>query len=195
MTALGNFIEANRQHLPNICHGAEAAHAKFAQHYAATDNSPIYSVATAIYPEMCFQYWIDQQWGATYENNAKKAVRSTWKEQYPRDNCDTVTQPPNLDPRGDNMELTLLGLAKTCKDDQLEEFVSGPFIMEMPLVYWKRNHGSYPHLAKMDKDHFAVPATSAPSERYFPKACLLLPYTRNRLSPDNIGQQMLRNSW
>jgi hypothetical protein len=93
------------------------------------------------------------------------------------------------------MELTLLGLTKTQKDDQLEEFVLGPLIMEMPLVYWKKNHGSYPHLAKMAKDYFAVPATSAPSERCFSKARSLLPYIRNRLGPDKIEQQMLLNSW
>lgn len=59
MAAIENFIEENRQRLPDICRGAEAAHAKFAQYYAATDNSPIYSVATAIHPAMRFQYWSD----------------------------------------------------------------------------------------------------------------------------------------
>jgi hypothetical protein len=111
MAAIENFIKENRQRLPNICRGADAARANLAQYYAATDNSPIYSVATAIHPAMRFQYWSDQQWKATYESNAKKAVRSAWKERYSCNNCETATEPPILDPHSDNMELTLLGLS------------------------------------------------------------------------------------
>jgi len=79
--------------------------------------------------------------------------------------------------------------------DQLEEFVSGPTVRETPLLYWKKNCESYPQLAKMARDFFAIPATSAPSERCFSKARSLLPYTRNRLGADKIQEQMLMDSW
>ena len=50
-----NFIKNNKDHLPDICQGARAAYNKLGQYYAATDNSHIYSVVTAIHPAMGFQ--------------------------------------------------------------------------------------------------------------------------------------------
>jgi hypothetical protein len=47
----------------------------------------------------------------------------------------------------------------------------------------------------MAKDYFAIPATSASSERCFSKARQLLPYTRGRLGPEKIQEQMLLDSW
>ncbi|KAG0195132.1 hypothetical protein BGX33_004162, partial [Mortierella sp. NVP41] len=64
MEAIEKFMDQNRDRLPDICQGAKAAYDKLSQYYAATDNSPIYSVATAIHPAMRFQYWYDQRWGA-----------------------------------------------------------------------------------------------------------------------------------
>ncbi|KAI8600212.1 hypothetical protein EDD21DRAFT_139470 [Dissophora ornata] len=62
MGVIENFIRNNEERLPDICHGARAAYNKLSQYYAATDNSPISSVATAIHPAMRFQYWSDQRW-------------------------------------------------------------------------------------------------------------------------------------
>jgi hypothetical protein len=47
----------------------------------------------------------------------------------------------------------------------------------------------------MAKDYFAIPATSASSERCFSKARQLLPYTRGRLGPEKIQERMLLDSW
>ncbi|KAF9308041.1 hypothetical protein BG003_011699, partial [Podila horticola] len=60
MGIIEDFINTNKECLPDICHGAQATHEKFSKYYAATDNSPIYSVATAIHPAMRFQYWTDE---------------------------------------------------------------------------------------------------------------------------------------
>ena len=74
MEIIEDFVKNNKERFPDICHGAQAAYNKLGQYYAATDNSPIYSVATAIHPAMRFKYWTDQRWGVKYENAAKKSV-------------------------------------------------------------------------------------------------------------------------
>jgi hypothetical protein len=194
MGTIEEFIKINKERLPDICRGAQAAYEKLSKYYSATDNSPIYSVATAIHPAMRFQYWSDQRWGSKYEKIARKTVRNVWTDQYVEDNSQDLTQ-PFPDPGDNDLELSLLGFTNKQKGDELEEFVLGSIVRETPLVYWKKNCESRPQLAKMARDFFAIPATSAPSERCFSKARSLLPYTRNRLSPERIQEQMLLDSW
>jgi len=194
MGIIEDFIKSNKERHPDICRGAQAAYKKLSKYYAATDNSPIYSVATAIHPAMRFQYWTDQRWGSKYEKIAKKTVRNVWIDQYAQDTSQDLTQ-PLPDPSEDDLELSLLGFSSKPKGDELEEFVSGPTVRETPLVYWKKNCESHPQLAVMARDFFAIPATSAPSERCFSKSRALLPYSRNRLSPGRIQEQMLLDSW
>ena len=117
-----------------------------------------------------------------------------WIHQYAVDTSKDLTQ-PLPEPSNDDMELALLGLTRTPKGDELEEFVSSPAVFEMPLAFWKKNCESHPQLANMARDFFAIPATSAPSEQCFSKAHTLLPYTRNRLGTDRIQEQMLLDSW
>ncbi|XP_035715519.1 uncharacterized protein LOC118438842 [Folsomia candida] len=42
------------------------------------------------------------------------------------------------------------------------------------LEWWKANESQFPGLAKMSRDYLATPATSAPSERAFSSAKLLI---------------------
>jgi hypothetical protein len=135
MGVIEKFIAQNKERVPDICQGAQAAYDKLGQYYAATDNSPIYSVATAIHPAMRFRYWADQRWGANYEKRAKKTVRRMWKDQYATNTAEDLTL---LDESESEIELALLGMTKKPKGDELEEFVSSPTVMEMPLAFWKK---------------------------------------------------------
>lgn len=74
MGIIKTYINNNKARLPDICHGAQAAYNKLKQYYAATDKSPIYSVATAVHPAMHFQYWDDQEWEDKYMRTAKESV-------------------------------------------------------------------------------------------------------------------------
>ena len=51
-----------------------------------------------------------------------------------------------------------------------------------PLKRWKKNQCLFPTLAKLAKCYLAVQATSAPSERVFSQASLLITTKRTRLS-------------
>jgi hypothetical protein len=147
MGIIENFIKNHEDRLPDICQGAGAAYAKLGQYYAATDKSPIYSVATAIHPAMRFQYWSDQRWGAKYGNNAKKAVRTLWRDQYVVNTSMDLTE-PSVNADDNDMELTLLELTKRPKGDQLEEFVSSGTVMAAPLGYWKENYRGFLTIGK-----------------------------------------------
>jgi len=195
MGIIEDFRKSNEERSPDICHAANTAYKKLAKYYAATDKSPIYSVATASHPAMRFRYWSDHIWGDQYEKCAKNAVRNVWRAQYSGITIEDIIQQPQDDSNSD-IELDFLGLTKTktARRDELEEFVSSPTASETPLLYWKKNCETYPQLAKMARDFLAVPATSAPSERCFSKARSLLPYTRNRLGADKIQEQMLMDS-
>jgi hypothetical protein len=194
MEIIEQFIKTNKDRYPDICRGAKAAHDKLRKYYRVTDESPIYSVATAIHPAMRYHYWTKQQWGSKYEKMAKSTVKDVWINQYAVDTSEDDTQ-PFPDPSEDDLELSLLGFTTSPKGDELEEFATGPTVIKTPLAYWKMNCGAHPQLAKMARDFLAIPATSAPSERCFSKARSLLPYTRNRLGPDKIQEQMLLDSW
>ncbi|KAF9964050.1 hypothetical protein BGZ73_002079, partial [Actinomortierella ambigua] len=114
-----------------------------------TDNTPIYSVVAAVHPAMRYKYWSQQKWGTKYENNAKKAVRTVWKEQYSQEAEETENNPAELplDAKDDDADLALLGMSNSSEVDQLEEFATSQRVKMMPLIYWKKNHGSYPQLA------------------------------------------------
>ena len=94
-----------------------------------------------------------------------------WKAQYTAITTADLSPVP-LNDSDNELELSLLGYTTKPKGDELEEFVSSPTVLEMPLVFWKKNYESYLQLAKMAQDFFAIPASSAPSERCSQKLTL-----------------------
>lgn len=55
-----------------------------------------------------------------------------------------------------------------------------------PLDWWKANDKAFPNLAKLAKIILAIPATSAPSERNFSYAGILITNKRSQLSPTKV---------
>jgi zinc finger BED domain-containing protein 1 (E3 SUMO-protein ligase ZBED1) len=69
-------------------------------------------------------------------------------------------------------------------DDELQAYKmeeAGPTSMD-PIVYWRKMHSVYPHLAELARKYLAVPATSVPCERLFSVAGNTITEKRNRLS-------------
>ena len=62
------------------------------------------------------------------------------------------------------------------------------------LAWWKVNKQHFPYLAAIARLALAVPATSAPSERVFSVAGLIVNKARNKLQEENVGMLVfLRN--
>lgn len=65
-----------------------------------------------------------------------------------------------------------------------------------PLEWWKKHAFEFPVLSFAAKCFFAVPATSAPVERLFSSAGLVVTSLRNRLHPDIVDATLfLKESW
>ena len=59
-----------------------------------------------------------------------------------------------------------------------------------PLLWWKQREGVFPHVARLARILLAIPATSAPSERLFSKASLLLSKKKARVNPANAAMAL-----
>ena len=65
-----------------------------------------------------------------------------------------------------------------------------------PVVWWKQNAGAYPVLAELAKTHLPLQATSAPSERVFSTASLVISAKRAGLGNEVAGKLLfLKQNW
>ena len=63
------------------------------------------------------------------------------------------------------------------------------------LKYWQSKQLQYPIIARIAKDHLAVPATSADSERIFSVGGDIVTKKRNRLSPSTLRYLLCLRNW
>ena len=67
---------------------------------------------------------------------------------------------------------------------------------EDPLNWWKSKEIIYPHLSKVAKKYLCIPASSAPSERVFSSAGLVVSKKRAALRGDNVAALVfLKQNW
>lgn len=59
---------------------------------------------------------------------------------------------------------------------------------DCPLQWWKENENDFKSLSILARKFLAVQATSAPSERVFSHAALIISNRRNRLSSEMAGK-------
>jgi hypothetical protein len=72
---------------------------------------------------------------------------------------------------------------------------AGISLKECPLAWWRERKDRYPVLFEMARVYLAVPASSAPSERVFSAAKLVLTDKRKQLLESRVARQvfMTRN--
>jgi hypothetical protein len=167
--------------------GATAAMDKLKQYYTRSDMTYVYSVATAMDCRMKFYWWDRKGWEPEYQDMAQDMVKDIWKIKYEVEKASTITTTTDLD--DDDFCVNYENY------DELQRYVTEPATDSAPLNFWSRHHTTWPSLSKMAQHFLAVPATSTPSERCFSQARLLLPYTRNRLTKENIEKLMLLENW
>ena len=63
------------------------------------------------------------------------------------------------------------------------------------LKYWCAKQYQYPVIAYIARDHLAIPATSAASERVFSNGSDIITKKRNRLSPPTIRYLLCLRNW
>ena len=63
------------------------------------------------------------------------------------------------------------------------------------LKYWSAKQYQYPTIARIARDHLAIPATSAASERVFSNGSDIITKKRNRLSPSTIRYLLCLRDW
>ena len=63
------------------------------------------------------------------------------------------------------------------------------------LKYWQSKQCQYPLIASIAKDHLAIPATSADSERVFSVGGDIIIKKRNRLSPSTLRYLLCLRNW
>jgi hypothetical protein len=170
--------------------GATAANEKLKKYYSKTDFSPVYSVATAMDSRMKFYWWDRKNWEEEYQEQSQAMVRKIWADNY-RVTPEVADIPMVFDLDDDDDDFC----TGPSNVDELERYVTEPPNESLPLDFWNRHCTTWPCLAKMAQDYLSIPATSTPSERCFSQARLLLPYTRNRISKENIKRLMLLETW
>ena len=91
--------------------------------------------------------------------------------------------------------------------EELRRFVDAPFlairrkegdkkVFNSPLNWWKQNEAAFPILSKLARTYLAVQATSAPSERVFSQAALVIEAKRNRLAPATASKLLfIKENW
>ena len=62
-----------------------------------------------------------------------------------------------------------------------------------PLSWWEVNRYNYPHIAKLAKAAFCIPATSIPAERIFSKSGLIVSDLRSSLKVDTVNALVFLN--
>ena len=76
------------------------------------------------------------------------------------------------------------------------KMVNNRKVFNDPLVWWKQNQGMFPILAKLAMKYLAVQATSAPSERVFSQAQLMIRANRARMGPEIAGKLLfVKMNW
>ena len=86
------------------------------------------------------------------------------------------------------------GYKPTRSDEFLEYALESPIKYDDPLRWWK-NEDRFPTLAAMARDHLAVQATSAASERAFSRAKRAIGDQRTRLNEETLRILMCLGSW
>ncbi|XP_039608816.1 E3 SUMO-protein ligase ZBED1-like [Polypterus senegalus] len=78
-------------------------------------------------------------------------------------------------------------LLEQVQEEVIKYRASGCLSLEAdPLLWWKGNEGTYPHIAKLAKRYLCIPATSVASERVFSTAGDIVIATRSVLSAENV---------
>ena len=75
-------------------------------------------------------------------------------------------------------------------DKEIQAYLDLPVALSdtNPLTWWRMEHASFPHLAKVARKYLCICGTSVPSERVFSTAGHVCNDSRSRLLPENVNK-------
>lgn len=76
----------------------------------------------------------------------------------------------------------------------ITKFISSSNSSDNPLVFWKEQEHIIPYMAKLAKQIFCIPASSAGVERAFSSAGVIISVRRNSISPFTVNNIILIRS-
>jgi hypothetical protein len=166
---------------------------KLMHYYHPGHLCQVYACATALDPRAKLGWWNEALWSPSHITQAIEQVNFGWQEFR-------LTTPSQEQPMYDPNFVPLFQTeAIGTDDDEFQLYATDRRSREVPqfneLEFWKGVQQMYPQVAKMARKYLSVCASSTPSERCFSRAKLLLPSTRNRLSPQVLKESMLVESW
>jgi len=175
---------------------------KLRKHYDLTAKPFVYSDAVILEPCGKLILFKQQTWAAHYKDQYSIACRKCYIDQYESNSIsiDTIDEGPPIkkrkladvedaqnDYRAALHQLATSNITQNEYDRYLE--LPAPAILDT-LKWWKQHQTILPHLSRMARDTFAVPATGAGVERQFSKSGRVVTWTQALLKPDTVCEVM-----
>ena len=114
---------------------------------------------------------------ATVVDESKKKKHRTIEDQF-------------VDPDDDQDNISSGNTASAQANDELDKYLKMPiddqYKLPNPLPFWQHYQNKFPHLSKIARRFFSMPATSAGVERQFSAGGLLINERRASLNPDTV---------
>jgi hypothetical protein len=130
------------------------------------------------------------QWEEEWINTVKDQLRQCYDAYKPSSGAQTV--------HSNVLYAELLGVLQGTSEDEIERYYAYPSLPQgTDILAWWKSTGriSFPTLAKVAKDYFALPASSVASERVFSQAADICTSDRNRLDPETVSDAMCLKMW
>ena len=208
MDYLLHHIEAAREAttIPHLATMMETAWAKLADHYELTEDSPVYSAATALNPSFKWAYmektWEDK---AGWIERAKSRVGQLWRESYKSTSSLPVLRPGSAEEpttrRLNGYKMWMNEQKATIfntDDDEYEVYCREPVVMTPdPLRWWLEvaQRRRFPSLSLMAIDILSIAAMSSGTERLFSKSKLTVTDQRGAMDAETLNLVECLRSW
>ena len=204
-TMLSRPRHRNKPWTKSLAVAVDQMRLKLSKYYQKTEHPFVYSDAVILEPSGKLLLFEQD----SFEPHFKSKYNSECRERYV-DNYESTLKTSQLeitlkrkraiDEDSDDDDDYYRALAKAEKQrgiqNEYDLYIAGPTAPKKrdPLGWWKINAPSYPRLAMMFRDTFAVPATGAGVEREFSKSGRVVTPIKARLNPTTVTESMLVKS-
>ncbi|XP_051170094.1 uncharacterized protein LOC127287303 [Leptopilina boulardi] len=185
----------------------ETAIDKILKHYRKFNW--VYSSVLILDPRFKYEMFQKTKWGREMASDSLKKFNKIFEDLYapkksrnqPEDNFQSPHDNNASANENDKDEFNILSFFEQVSvpawREEVDGYLKAPFADRKTDIglWWKQNQNIYPNLSRMARDLFSIQATSAPAERLFSKAGLIIRKQRNRLNNESARTCICLNSW